>query len=205
MAERVRPCTACHGDEGRATADGYFPRIAGKPADYLFNQLSNFRDGRRQHRGMRHLVAHLEDAYLRDMARHFAVLDPPFAAPPPVLAAPDAMERGRVLATRGDTAARLPACAACHGERLTGTLPAVPGLIGLPRDYLNAQIGAWRNGTRRAGAPDCMQAIAQRLDAADLGAVTAYLAAQVVPANHAPAATPARPPLECGSMPGNRP
>ena len=32
MASRVLACTACHGKEGRATAEGYFPRIAGKPA-----------------------------------------------------------------------------------------------------------------------------------------------------------------------------
>ena len=32
MASRVLACTACHGPEGRATPSGYFPRIAGKPA-----------------------------------------------------------------------------------------------------------------------------------------------------------------------------
>jgi len=32
MKERVRACTACHGKEGVATNQGYFPRIAGKPA-----------------------------------------------------------------------------------------------------------------------------------------------------------------------------
>src|SRR2546430_313730 len=47
MAERTRACTACHGKEGRATREGFFPRIAGKPAGYLYNQLVNFRDGRR--------------------------------------------------------------------------------------------------------------------------------------------------------------
>jgi cytochrome c553 len=29
MAERTRACTACHGEQGRATPAGYFPRIAG--------------------------------------------------------------------------------------------------------------------------------------------------------------------------------
>ncbi|RYF64304.1 MAG: hypothetical protein EOO29_42595, partial [Comamonadaceae bacterium] len=38
MASRVLACTACHGKEGRATQEGYFPRIAGKPAGYLANQ-----------------------------------------------------------------------------------------------------------------------------------------------------------------------
>jgi cytochrome c553 len=42
IEQRVKPCTSCHGNEGRATREGYFPRIAGKPAGYLFNQLVNF-------------------------------------------------------------------------------------------------------------------------------------------------------------------
>ena len=29
------------------------------------------------------------------------------------------------------------ACASCHGSALTGVEPTVPGLLGLPRDYLN--------------------------------------------------------------------
>ena len=47
IAERVKACTVCHGKDGRATNEGYFPRIAGKPAGYLYAQLINFRDGRR--------------------------------------------------------------------------------------------------------------------------------------------------------------
>jgi len=39
MAQRTQACTACHGKEGRAASDGYYPRIAGKPAGYLYNQL----------------------------------------------------------------------------------------------------------------------------------------------------------------------
>ncbi len=48
LSQRVLACTACHGQEGRAAPDGYHPRIAGKPAQYLFNQLVNFREGRRR-------------------------------------------------------------------------------------------------------------------------------------------------------------
>ncbi|HEY8707095.1 MAG TPA: cytochrome C, partial [Burkholderiaceae bacterium] len=32
MAQRVQACTGCHGPQGRAASDGYYPRIAGKPA-----------------------------------------------------------------------------------------------------------------------------------------------------------------------------
>ena len=40
MAERTKPCTACHGDQGRAGPDGYYPRLAVKPAGYLHNPVS---------------------------------------------------------------------------------------------------------------------------------------------------------------------
>ena len=49
MAERTRACTACHGEQGRAGPDGYYPRLAGKPAGYLHNQLRNFSQGRRHY------------------------------------------------------------------------------------------------------------------------------------------------------------
>lgn len=199
IAERVIACGACHGAEGRATREGYFPRIAGKPADYLYNQLLHFRDGRRRNAAMTYLVAHQRDAYLREIAEHFASLDLPHAPPRVAPLSAGEAARGRALALEGDRVRRLPACAACHGQALTGVLPAIPGLLGLPRDYLAAQIGAWKGGARRASPPDCMGEIAKSLDAADIGAVTAWLAAQPVPSKAG--AVPAQGPLprECGS------
>ncbi len=112
-----------------------------------------------------------------------------------------ALERGRVLATSGDAGKSLPACAACHGSALAGVAPAVPGLLGLPRDYVNGQFGAWKNGQRKAAAPDCMAQIAARLSGDDLGAISAYVAAQLPPEHAAPAGVPeTAPPLACGSI-----
>lgn len=202
IAERVSPCTTCHGKEGRATNEGYFPRIAGKPAGYLHNQLMHFRDGRRNYRLMVGLVVHLSDDYLAEMAQYFAALDVPYPPPQPATAAPAVLQRGEALARHGDAARRVPACAACHGERLTGVAPAIPGLLGLSRDYLYGQLGYWKTGERRAYAPDCMAKIAAALDAADIAAVSAWLAAQPVPADPRPAPHPAAPrPLECGGVP----
>lgn len=203
IAKRVAPCMACHGKEGRAASDGYYPRIAGKPAGYLYNQLLNFREGRReQYPLMTYLVQHLSDDYLKEMATYFAGQHPPYPPPQPATVSASVLERGRLLAGNGDASRNIPACMACHGKALTGVAPALPGLLGLPRDYLNAQFGAWREGARRAAAPDCMGEIAKRLTIEDISAVSAWLAAQPVPSNAAPAAAlQEKLPIDCGSVP----
>jgi len=200
MGQRMMACTVCHGAQGRATSSGYFPRIAGKPADYLYNQLLHFRDGRRQNPGMARLLDNLSDAYLRDMAEHFASLDLPYPPPQPAAASSDVLARGEALVRQGDADRDIPACMACHGAALTGLEPAIPGLLGLPRDYLIGQMGAWRTGLRLASPPDCMSEIAQRLSADEVSAVASWLAAQPLPANTRAAPASAQPlPMACGS------
>jgi cytochrome c553 len=212
MAQRALACTACHGAQGRAGPDGYYPRLAGKPAAYLYKQLLNFRDGRRHYGLMTQLVEPLSDAYLMEIAGYFSALDLPYPAPAAATASAEVLQRGRQLVLQGDAQRRVPACVACHGQAMTGVLPAVPGLLGLPRDYLNAQLGAWKTGQRRAHAPDCMKQVVDRLSLDDLNAVASWLAAQPLPASSKPAASlpaaaPGAPTLACASpvAPGVRP
>ncbi|MFC7298639.1 c-type cytochrome [Herminiimonas aquatilis] len=201
IAQRVAACVVCHGKEGRAGSDGYYPRIAGKPAGYLYNQLINFRDGKRTYPVMTAMLENMSDAYLREIAHYFSEQHPPYPEPQPTQSNPAERERGRVLVHDGDKTKGIPACVACHGAKMTGTAPAIPGLIGLPRDYLLGQIGAWKIGTRKAATPDCMAHIVQKMDAADISAVTAWLSEQRVPADAAPAsALTVKLPLECGKL-----
>ena len=202
MEQRVVACAACHAKDQNKTA--FFPRIAGKPAGYLYNQLINFRDGRRQSPLMSYMVEHLPDAHLREIADHFS--NQHLTAPPvqPTTLSQAVLARGKMLVTQGDKALKVPACIACHGERLTGVAPAIPGLAGLPRDYVNAQFGAWKNKTRHARAPDCMADIAGRLSLDDVAAISHWIGARALPADPSPAAAEAitRPlPLACGSAP----
>ena len=204
LQQRVAACIACHAVEERR--DAYFPRIAGKPAGYLYNQLLNFRDGRRNYPMMTYMVAQLSDEYLREIAEFFAAQHPvyPPAAPGSgANAGAGALARGRQLVLHGDASRKIPACISCHGAALGGVAPAIPGLLGLPSDYINAQFGAWRSGTRRAAAPDCMADIAGRLAADDVAAVSGWLSQQAPDAAARPAAAqslPAPLPLRCGGL-----
>jgi cytochrome c553 len=202
MHARVLACAACHGQRGEGTDNDYFPRLSGKPAGYLYNQLLAFRDGRRKYPPMNYLLAYLPDAYLHKIADYFAAERPPF--PPPAAPTVDqaTLALGQTLVTRGDAARQIPACVACHGGALTGMEPAITGLLGLHADYLSAQLGAWRYGTRGTAAPDCMKVVATHLSERDITAVAAWLASQKAPADPSPvAAGSLKMPLACGSVP----
>ncbi len=202
IAQRVQACTGCHGPAGRAASDGYYPRIAGKPAGYLYNQLVNFRDGRRHYPLMTQMVDPLSDVYLLEIATHFASLDMPYPLPQPAAASADVLRRGETLVHEGDKSQGIPACAQCHGGTLLGVAPAIPGLLGLPRDYINSQFGAWKNSRRHAHAPDCMAQIAQTMTSEDVSAVSHWLSSQTVPPNAKPAdRLPGPLPIACGGVP----
>ena len=111
LAQRAVACTLCHGKEGRAAADGYYPRLAGKPQGYLYKQLLNFRDGRRHYGLMSDLIDPLSDAYLNELAGYFSALHLPYPpAQPPSLTAAE-LARGKQLIYNGDaTRSCPPAC-----------------------------------------------------------------------------------------------
>jgi cytochrome c553 len=68
---RVLGCAPCHGDHGQGTNNDFFPRLAGKPSGYLFNQLVAFRNGRRRYPPMNYLLEFMPDEYLRAIAEYF--------------------------------------------------------------------------------------------------------------------------------------
>jgi len=201
MEARMQGCVTCHGQSGQGTSNSYFPRIAGKPAAYLYNQLVAFRDGKREYPPMNYLVAYLPDPYLREIAEYFSKQRPAFEAKQPSEAVPATVARGSTLVVTGDPSKQLPACITCHGAGLTGMEPGIPGLVGLRASYIVAQLTRWRTGGRQAPEPDCMKRIADRLTEADVYAVAAWLAAQDPPTDHSPAkANIQGMPISCGSQ-----
>ncbi|MGN6739862.1 c-type cytochrome [Dyella sp.] len=202
LAQRIASCTACHGEHGEGTPDsGFFPRLAGKPADYLARQLRYFQQGLRKYGPMEYTARPLSDAYMHEIAEYFAAQQVPYARSPAPKVSDALLARGEALTVHGDPERKIPACAACHGSQLTGVEPSTPGLVGLPYDYVSSQLGSWRTGTRAAAAPDCMATVANRLTPADITAVSAWLASRELPADmHAQPAGSVQPPLQCGVL-----
>jgi len=204
IEQRMQACVGCHGDRGGGVVGAAFPRIAGQPADYLVAQMQAFRDGVRVYAPMNFLMSRQSDAYLVEIAEWFAqqtpdprVVDARRATPPdrPAFDAGAALFRdGRPDAGRAD--AGLPACAACHGADAAGTLPGIPALAGLPRDFLIEQVGSWKTGSHRSPEPNCMATVAKRMSGADIIAAATWLSLQQ-PA-HGPTARTGPLPLACG-------
>jgi cytochrome c553 len=205
LQQRIAACTTCHGAHGEGSSGaGFFPRLAGKPAGYLALQMRNFQQGLRKYAPMEYTVRQLSPAYMQEIAEYFAAQQVPYQRKPVPDLAPSVLQRGEQLVTSGDPSLKVPPCQACHGKVLTGTEPAVPGLVGLPYDYISSQLGSWRTGTRASAAPDCMAEIANRLAPADITAVAAWLAGHDVPPDtHPQPAGSITPPLHCGVLEGH--
>jgi cytochrome c553 len=202
LEQRIAACTACHGVHGEGTPkSGFFPRLAGKPVGYLDRQLKDFQDGLRKYGPMEYIVTGLSPAYRHEIASYFAAQQVPYERSPVPALPTEALARGEALVTHGDPSRKVPACQACHGSQLTGVEPDIPGLVGLPYDYISSQLGSWRTGTRATTAPDCMATIAARLSDADITAVSAWLASRSLPADmHAQPPGSVQPPLACGVL-----
>lgn len=200
IEQRMKACVVCHGERGGGVANAAFPRLAGQPANYLAAQMKAFREGVRNYAPMNFLMARQTDAYLDEIAAWLAAQKPDAGvveARRRFTPDPAAMMAGEALVRNGRPDAGLPACNACHGADLNGTMPGIPALAGMPRDFLIEQVGSWKTGAHRSPEPNCMAQIAQRMSGADIVAAATWLALQQ------PTGLPTRRsgplPLACGS------
>lgn len=165
-------CAGCHGEFGEGTADGEYPRLAGLDADYLAQQLRNFKTRDRLNIPMTPYTTERElpeeDVVL--IAAYLSQIDLPAKLPPIDEEKEfDALARlkasGRVI-----NVARYPGniekgrqfyqkeCAGCHGEAGQGqtvqgmaaqeTNMNIPQLAGQYSVYITTQIKKFRIGER---------------------------------------------------------
>jgi cytochrome c553 len=186
MQERMQACEPCHGKDGAGTSSDYFPRIAGQPSDYLYEQLVGFHNDQRHYAPMNYLLEFLPDSYLRQIADYFASLHPPVPEPLPPTASLQVLARGKAIVEDGDPAHDIPSCTSCHGRALTGMEPDMPGLLGLRANYISAQLTAVRYRARNPTTSTCMQKIVVRMTGQDITAVAAWLGSQRLPTDARP-------------------
>lgn len=187
MEQRLAACTKCHGDFGYGQENNpHIPRLAEKPAGYLYKQMLSIKAGEGQSKIMEYAMRQLSTDYMRKIAHYYAEQQVPYHqhAIPEMTDAQ--LQRGEQLVKEGDMARGVPACQQCHGPALTGVKPMIPGIINQPFDYMVTQLNLWRNNKRSVESTHCMWVVANRLMPTDVQAVAAWLAVQPIPEQREP-------------------
>ena len=75
MPPQAAVCAACHGPSGRST-DPQVPALAAQTSRYIYLQLRDFQEGRRDDPRMTPMVAGLSRDDMRALANYFAAQKP---------------------------------------------------------------------------------------------------------------------------------
>lgn len=161
-------CAACHGADGNS-AIALNPKLAGQHSEYLYKQLSNFKDGSRANAVMGAMVATLSDVEFKALAAFYAGQKPALAK-----AKTNGRDSlGEKIYRGGIAATNVPACAACHGANGEGMPKRFPRLSGQHADYTFQQMKMFRTNERDNAA--MMQAIATKMTEDEMRAVADYI------------------------------
>jgi len=169
-ATKAVVCQACHGANGNSN-NPEWPSLAGIGADYIAEQLKNFKESKRNNPVMMPNAMSLSPDDMADLGAYFDSL-----TNTGLEADPSYWQAGQKLYQGGDTARGIPACMACHGPTGHGNEPAkFPALRGQQSVYLAKQLNDYASGVRTTGPNGIMETIAKRLSPDDIRNLSSYL------------------------------
>jgi cytochrome c553 len=169
-ATKATTCAACHGANGNSI-NPEWPSLAGLGADYIADQLKNFKEGKRANPIMMPMAASLTADDMADIGAYFNSL-----TNTGLEADPSFWQAGEKLYRGGDAGRQIPACLACHGPTGRGNEPAkFPALRGQQSAYVVKQLNDYASGTRATGPNGVMQTIAKRLSTDDIRNLASYI------------------------------
>jgi cytochrome c553 len=169
-ATKAVACQACHGANGNSV-NPEWPSLAGLGADYMVEQLQNFKDGKRSSPIMMPMAAPLSPQDMADLAAYFDGLVNTGLEPDPTYG-----QAGEKLYRGGDKTRNIPACMACHGPTGRGNEPAkFPSLHGEHSVYIAKQLNDYASGARPPRPGGIMGTIAKRLSADDIRNLSSYV------------------------------
>jgi len=172
IAEQV--CAPCHNADGNSVISTN-PKLAGQGAEYLVKQLTDLakpvgdKTGR-ESAVMNGFAASLSAADRQNVAAWFAAQTPT----PSTAGGADAAQLGQRLYRAGLPAKAVPACAGCHGPAGNGLPALYPRIGGQHSDYIEAQLRAFRDGSRHNN--EAMAQIAFRLSDPEIKALADFVA-----------------------------
>lgn len=160
---KAEKCTACHGPNGNSTV-AQFPILAGQSARYIFLELRDFKEGRRENAVMQPLVKDLSRDDMLDIAAYFAAQRPAY----------NGFKPDPAKFARGKAKAEETLCSMCHLGELKGQ-NEVPRLAGQHHDYIVKQLQDFKAG-RRTNDAGTMSSVSKTLGEQDMDDLAHYAA-----------------------------
>ncbi|NQW69131.1 MAG: cytochrome c4 [Betaproteobacteria bacterium] len=165
----VVACITCHGPKGQS-AVGSWPKLSAQHAAYTAKQLRNYKDGTRANAVMMGMAAALTEQDMNNIAAFLVKQEPSLG----VAQSKDTIALGQSIYRGGIAAKGVPACAGCHSPTGVGIPSQYPRLGGQWAEYSNAQLLAFREGTRKNSSQ--MTTISSKLSDQEMKAVSDYIA-----------------------------
>ena len=162
-------CAACHTVDGSRGSPAN-PILQGQHPEYLVKQLIEFKSGKRDNPIMKGFAATLGE----DDARNVAAFYSGKRAKPGFAKSKELVTLGEKIYRGGIAERSIAACAACHSPNGAGLPSQYPRLAGQHADYTEAQLVAFRGGTRKNSVQ--MTDVAAKLNDKEIKAVSDYIA-----------------------------
>ncbi|WP_455274241.1 c-type cytochrome [Rhizobium herbae] len=164
----VESCEGCHSTT-RLDETSLIPRLAGQSETYLRDSLEAYATGKRPSGIMETALSRISVGERHRLSKYFADQSMPAGTRPDA----ETVNRGKILAERGDKTRGIAACAACHDT--AGVNEAYPRLAGQPAPYLENQLRLFLNGNRGGAAfADVMTSAVAGLSNDDIRTLAAY-------------------------------
>jgi cytochrome c553 len=160
---KAAACAACHGADGNSPSP-LFPILAGQTARYLYLQLRDMKEGRREVPVMLSLLPGLQRADMLDLAAFFAAQKPRSTG----------FQVDEAKARRGRLKAEETLCTMCHLGGFKGQ-NEIPRVAGQHHDYVVKQLSDFREGRRTNDAGN-MSSVSRTLSPQDIDDLAHYLA-----------------------------
>jgi cytochrome c553 len=162
-SKKAEPCLACHGVNGNSTLSA-FPILAGQGMRYIYLQLKDFKEGRRQDPSMDALVANLTREDMFDLGAFFAAQK----------MGNNGFKPDAEKAARGKAKADETLCTMCHLGELAGQ-NEIPRVGGQHYDYTVKQLKDFK-ARRRTNDAGNMTSVAKTLSDEDIDNLGHYAA-----------------------------
>jgi cytochrome c553 len=161
--EKSKVCAPCHGADGNSVS-GAFPSLASQTARYIYLELKDFKEGRRNDPVMSPMATPLSRDDMLDLAEYFSAQT--FRASP--------YEADPAKVALGEAKVKETLCTMCHLGGFMGQ-NEIPRVAGQQHDYIVKQLLAFKARTRTNDGGN-MTSVAQTLSPEDIEAIAQYLA-----------------------------